>query len=63
MVCAAPAVNTRQALQHLYFFEGCAEGLDANLPCRVSGGGEFPGLLKRLCRNIHSYVSEDLGNL
>lgn len=51
------------ALQGLYFFEGGAEGLDTNLPCRMSHGGQLPGVLKRLLRNIHSHVPEDLGDL
>lgn len=57
------AVKTPFVLQCFYFLKSIAEGLDTNLPCRMSHGGELPGFLERLLRNIHAHIPENLCNL
>lgn len=56
-------VKTPFVLQCFYFLKSIAEGLDTNLPSRMSHGGELPGFLKRLLRNIHAHIPENLCNL
>lgn len=56
-------VKTPFALKCFYFLKSIAEGLDTNLPCWMSHGGELPGFLERLHRNIHAHIPENLCNL
>lgn len=57
------AVKTPFVLQCFYFLKSIAEGLDTNLPCWMSHGGELPGFLERLLRNIQAHIPENLCNL
>lgn len=51
------------ALDCFYFLEYITEHLHTKLLCWMLHGCQLPGFLKRLVRNIHTNIPEDLCNL